>query len=437
MITPYVIIQKKRDGETLPGNVIETFIKGYVAGSIPDYQMAAFLMAVYFQGMDAVETATLTKVMMDSGDKIDPEELGHPTVDKHSTGGVGDKISIILAPLAAAAGCRVPMMSGRGLGHTGGTLDKLESIPGFNTNLEKDEFIRLVDTAGLGMIGQTARMVPADKQMYALRDVTATIDCIPLIAASIMSKKVAAGPQNLVLDVKVGRGAFMKDIDNARKLARAMVDIGTAHNRNVEAILTDMNTQPLGCAVGNSLEIIESAEVLQGRGPDDIRELTLVLTASMLVMAGIAPDTHAARKQLETLLDNGKAYEKFLEMVRVQDGDPETVKPPYALPLSKKTLDITADTAGYISGIDPMSIGLTSVQIGAGRIRQEDDVDPGVGFVLKKRTGDAVKPGDVLAIAYIRDDLTAGQIQTVKSDFEFSPQPVKIPPLILDRVSPR
>ncbi len=435
MRTPYLIIQDKRDGRALPASEIRSFISGYVQGEIPDYQMSAFLMAVFFRGMTAEETAALTQAMMDSGDKISPDLLGDPTADKHSTGGVGDKISIPLAPLVAAAGVRVPMMSGRGLGHTGGTLDKLESIPGFNTQLETGRMIAQLHEIGVVMIGQTQRMVPADKKMYALRDVTATVDCIPLIAASIMSKKIAAGPRNLVLDVKVGRGAFMKDRENATRLAQAMVDIGSAHGRNVQAVLTDMHTQPLGRAVGNSLEIIESVEILQGKGPSDIRELTLTLAAPMLVMAGTDADESAARTRLEQLLDSGQAYQKFIQLVEAQGGDSRAVTPPFTLPLGEP-VTLEAPESGYIRGIDPMTIGLAGIELGAGRIRQDDVIDPGVGFKFTVQTGDSVEKGDPLVTVFVNRQLDPELKHRIVSAFEFTDKPVQRPAPVLDRIYP-
>jgi len=434
MISPYLLIQKKRDGETLTPDLIKTFIAGFTSGEIPDYQMAAFLMAVFFQGMNATETAALTKAMMDSGDTICPEELGSPTADKHSTGGVGDKISIILAPLVASAGVRVPMMSGRGLGHTGGTLDKLESIPGFNTKLNKKEFISQIDNIDVAMIGQTDRMVPADKQMYSLRDVTATVDCIPLIAASIMSKKLAAGPENLVLDIKVGRGAFMKDRESALQLARAMVDIGSEHGRNVQALLTDMNSQPLGRAVGNSLEIMESVEVLQGNGPDDLRDLTIELSAAMLTLTGVDSNIVSAKSRLGKLLYSGKAYEKFLELVEHQGGDPKSVEPPFNLPLSRNTVDVTAENSGIITGINPMTVGLASVELGAGRLKKEDEIDPGVGIWILKRVGDPVTKGESLATLYLRNEPRPELLQRITRSFEIGEDIEEEPNLIFDKV---
>ncbi len=437
MTTPYTIIQKKRDGEPLHPDQIGSFITAYVQGDIPDYQMSAFLMAVFFRGMNPDETATLTKCMIASGDQILPSELGSPTADKHSTGGVGDKISIILAPLVAAAGVRVPMMSGRGLGHTGGTLDKLESIQGFNTRLDKQTMIRQIDRIGVAMIGQTDRMVPADKKMYALRDVTATVECIPLIAASIMSKKIASGPQNLVLDVKVGRGAFMKDLQKARELACTMVGIGTAHGRNVQALLTDMHTEPLGRAVGNSLEIIECMDVLRGNGPQDIRTLTLLLAAPMLTMSGTDPDEISATRRLEHLLDTGAAYEKFLQLVEHQGGNPRSLEPPYSLPVSQQKVEIRAETTGYLHGIDPMAIGLTAVALGAGRLRQEDSIDPGVGFVTAVQTGDRIESGQLLTTVYCNRDLSPAQNEQIRRAFEIHDEPVAPPSPLLDRILPR
>ena len=421
MITPYGLIQKKRDGEPLSADQIRHFVTGYVRNEIPDYQMSAFLMAVFFRGMTPEETGALTEAMIDSGDRIDPELLGRPTADKHSTGGVGDKISIVLAPLVACTGIRVPMMSGRGLGHTGGTLDKLESIPGFNTRLDPDRMIRQIDRIGVAMIGQTEKLAPADKRMYALRDVTATVNCIPLIAASIMSKKIAAGPQNLVLDVKTGRGAFMTDTDAARQLARAMVQIGSYHHRNVQAILTDMHTQPLGQAVGNSLEIIECIEVLQDKGPADIRELTLVLSSAMMLMAGIAKTETEARSCLESKLSSGEAFSRFLQMVESQDGRPESIEHPEQLPLSPVITDIHAGETGFVHGIDPMAIGLASVELGAGRIRQEDRIDPGAGIWLAAKRGDAVRSGDRIARVYTSKPLPEDLIQRIFNAFEIMP----------------
>ncbi len=436
MTTPYLLIQKKRDGNSLTGEEIRRFVTGYVQDEIPDYQMAALLMAIFFRGMTPEETAGLTQAMMDSGDRLDPSELGHPTADKHSTGGVGDKISIILAPLVAAAGVRVPMMSGRGLGHTGGTLDKLESIPGFNTRLEKDVMIRQIDRIGVAMIGQTDRMVPADKRMYALRDVTATVDCIPLIAASIMSKKIASGPQNLVLDVKVGRGAFMKSMPDAARLAETMIQIGRAHGRNVSAMLTDMDTQPLGRAVGNSLEIIESIDVLMGGGPSDLRELTIELSIPMLQMTGVETDPAIARQKLEHLLDSGTAYGKFVDLVDAQGGDPRSVETPYRLPVSDQRIQVCADQPGFVDNVDPMTIGLAAVELGAGRLRKEDPVDPGVGLMIEARRGDRVNVGDTLADVYVNRPLDPALETRIRSAFCITPTSPKPKPVVLKTIPP-
>lgn len=435
MKSPYRIIQAKRDGHPVTASEIDFLVTRYAAGDLPDYQMAAFLMAVFFRGMTGEETSALTRAMIHSGDSIDPEELGSPTADKHSTGGVGDKISIVLAPLAAAAGLRVPMMSGRGLGHTGGTLDKLESIPGFTTRLDKNRFIRQIDRIGVAMIGQTDRMVPADKKMYALRDVTATVDCIPLIAASIMSKKIASGPRNLVLDIKVGRGAFMTEIDPALNLARTMVEIGSTHGRNVRAILTDMGTAPIGQAVGNSLELIESAEVLQGRGSRTVRELALILAASMMTMTRTAPDERQAVALLEKLLDSGAAYEKFLEMVEAQDGDPDSVTQPYESLHTAPEYPLISDRSGILHGIDPLTIGFAAVELGAGRKRQEDDIDSGVGFVIHAGVGDAINSGDLLASVYARNRPDTEWLRWIQNAFEISDSPAVVSALVLDRVN--
>jgi len=435
MLAP-VLIQKKRNGEELPPEAIQSFITGYVDGSIPDYQAAAFLMAVFFQGMTDTETAALTRAMIASGDRYDPSELGGVTADKHSTGGVGDKISIPLAPLVAAAGVRVPMMSGRGLGHTGGTLDKLESIPGFRTGLDRDEFMTVLNRVGAAMIGQTERMVPADRKLYALRDVTATVESIPLIAASIMSKKIAAGPRNLILDVKVGRGAFMKTIENARTLAETMVAIGAAHGRTVQARLTDMDTEPLGCRVGNSLEIIESAEILQDRGPEDVRNLVLTLGADMLCMAGIDPDHDSAVAHLKDIIASGKAYERFLQMVDAQGGDPKSVEFPYnRLPLSSRTITLSTPVAGVVNGIDPMAIGTAGVELGAGRVKKEDDVDPAVGFELLVKAGDTVEKDQELIRIFYTKPPSRELLEKVRNAFEIDPERRSARPQLIDRIT--
>ncbi len=433
MLAP-VIIQKKRDGEELPAMVIREFIQGYVSGEIADYQASAFLMAVFFRGMTDAETAALTQAMIDSGDHFDPAELGGRTADKHSTGGVGDKISIPLAPLVASCGVRVPMMSGRGLGHTGGTLDKLESIPGFRTDLDRKKFLEVLDRTGAAMIGQTERMVPADKKLYALRDVTATVECIPLIAASIMSKKIAAGPQNLILDVKVGRGAFMKSQSDAARLARAMVAIGASHGRNVQARLTDMGTQPLGRMIGNSLEIIESAEFLQGRGSDDIRELTFTLAADMLVMTGTVDDHSQAMIMLQDRLSSGAAFKTFLDMVDAQGGDPVSVQPPYRLPLSPRTITLSTEHTGWIVGINPMTLGLAGVELGAGRTRKEDGIDPGVGFELLVKAGEKIDAGQELIRIYYSKIPSTDLLERIRCAFEFEDHEPVLRPLLIERV---
>lgn len=430
-----VIIQKKRDGEDLSPDMIRRFIQGYVEGDIPDYQAAAFLMAVYFNGMTDLETAALTEAMMNSGERFEPSDFDGITADKHSTGGVGDKTSIPLAPLIASCGVLVPMMSGRGLGHTGGTLDKLESIPGFRTDLDRDRFFQVLKTAGVAMIGQTERMVPADRKLYALRDVTATVECIPLIAASIMSKKIAAGPKNLILDVKVGRGAFMKNSDDARMLARTMVTIGAAHHRTVQARVTDMHTQPLGQMIGNSLEIIESAELLQGRGPADLRNLILTLGEDMLIMTGIAGSTADAHRILEKKLTSGAAWEIFLKMVETQGGDPDSVSPPYTLPISSKTITLSAQKEGFIQGINPMTLGLTAVELGAGRSKMDDVVDPRVGFELLVKTGDTVtKDREMIRIFYTKPP-DQQHLETIRNAFEIGDEKPGETPLILDHIT--
>ncbi|HPQ42529.1 MAG TPA: thymidine phosphorylase, partial [bacterium] len=336
----------------------------------------------------------------------------------------------------AAAGVRVPMMSGRGLGHTGGTLDKLESIPGFRTGLDRDEFMTVLNRVGAAMIGQTERMVPADRKLYALRDVTATVESIPLIAASIMSKKIAAGPRNLILDVKVGRGAFMKTIENARTLAETMVAIGAAHGRTVQARLTDMDTEPLGCRVGNSLEIIESAEILQDRGPEDVRNLVLTLGADMLCMAGIDPDHDSAVAHLKDIIASGKAYERFLQMVDAQGGDPKSVEFPYnRLPLSSRTITLSTPVAGVVNGIDPMAIGTAGVELGAGRVKKEDDVDPAVGFELLVKAGDTVEKDQELIRIFYTKPPSRELLEKVRNAFEIDPERRSARPQLIDRIT--
>lgn len=410
------IIAAKRDGRTVEASAIRQLVQGYVDGTVPDYQMAAFAMAVVWRGMNAEETAALLDAMLHSGDQLRWDGLGRPTADKHSTGGVGDKVSIPLAPAVAACGVAVPMISGRGLGHTGGTLDKLESIPGpgrdgsgkgFETRLDLETFRTLVQTTGLGLIGQTDRIVPADKRLYALRDVTATVESIPLIVASILSKKLAEGVGALVLDVKVGSGAFMKTHQDALALATAMVRAGQAAGRKVTAFLTAMD-RPLGTHVGNGLEIIESVEILRGRGPHDTRQVVVRLGGEMLRLAGKADTLEDAEAQIAAVLDNGMALAKFREIVAAQGGDPRVCDDPQGvLAAAPLVVPLQARHAGTVLGLDALGVGLAAVRLGAGRNRSEDAVDPAVGFVLHKKPGDSVAVGDVLAVIHARNSAQA------------------------------
>lgn len=392
----YDIIYKKREGEKLSPEEIRYLIDGYTKGEIPDYQLSAWAMAVYFQGMDAEETAELTMAMAESGDRIDLSEIKGIKVDKHSTGGVGDTTTLVLAPLVSSAGVPVAKMSGRGLGHTGGTIDKLESIPGFKTDLEKEDFINNVNQIGVAVVGQTGNLTPADKKLYALRDVTATIDSIPLIASSIMSKKIAGGADGIVLDVKTGDGAFMKELEKSKELARAMVDIGQQLGRKTIAVITDMD-EPLGFAVGNALEVKEAISTLKDEGPADLRELCLTLGANMLVIAEKARSFEDGYRLLEKNLKSGKALEQFRKLIKAQGGDEKVVDDFDILPSARYVVKVKSERAGFINKISTREVGLTAMAIGAGRSTKEDQIDPAVGIVIKKKYGDRVSRGDVLA----------------------------------------
>ncbi len=399
----YDIILKKRNGNKLTKEEIAFFVNSYTKGDIPDYQTSALLMAIYFQGMDDEETSFLTAAMMNSGDVYDLSLIPGIKIDKHSTGGVGDKVSIILAPLVASAGVAVPMMSGRGLGHTGGTLDKLESIPGFRANLTKDEFISNLKRINVAMIGQSELIAPADKKMYALRDVTGTIESIPLIASSIMSKKLAEGIDGLVLDVKTGSGAFMKKERDAVRLAKNMAAIGKRMGKEVVALITDMD-QPLGNAIGNSLEIKECIEVLKGRGPKDLIDITLELGAYMLKLAKKVNNAAKGREILKRHLSDGSAYQRFIEMVELQGGDVSAIDNPSLLPSARYIMELLSDRDGYISEMDTEAIGIASCMLGAGRERIEDRIDTAVGIVVDKKAGDKVKKGERLAALHYNSE---------------------------------
>lgn len=433
-MVPQWIIEKKRDGKELTASEIEFFIQGFTRGDIPDYQMAALAMAIYLRGMTPDETALLTEAMLRSGDVLDTSAIPRPKVDKHSTGGIGDKISLPLAPLLACAGLAVPMISGRGLGITGGTLDKLEAIPGYRTNLSEREFLDIVADIGCSIVGQTDRLVPADRKLYALRDVTATVPSIPLITASIMSKKLAEGIDHLLLDVKFGSGAFMRTRDDARRLAESLVRVGRAMRKNVRALLTDMN-QPLGRAVGNALEVVEAAEILYGRGPADTTELTLAFGAELMVMAGRAPDAQTARRTLRAAIESGAAIEKFREMICRHGGDAEVVDDYNRLPSATIQQPLTAPCAGYIAAVDAERIGRACLLLGAGRRRTDDAVDPAVGVAELVKVGERVEKGGVLAVAHANDRARLDEARRLLVEaFTFAEAPPPHAPLIAERV---
>lgn len=408
----YDIIHKKRNGGELSEEEIRFFIEGYTDESIPDYQAAALCMAVYFRGMTPKETSILTLAMAESGDQIDLGGIEGFTVDKHSTGGVGDKTSLIVVPIVASCGGKVAKMSGRGLGHTGGTVDKLESIPGFRTELNPDEFIKQVNGIGLCIVGQTGELAPADKKLYALRDVTATVESIPLIASSIMSKKLAAGSKGIVLDVKTGSGAFMKTVEESENLAKEMVAIGKSAGRSVTAVITNMDI-PLGDSVGNSLEVIEAIKTLKGEGESDLTEVCLTLAAQMLSMV-TGEDEKTCYSMAKGAIDNGFAINKLREMISAQGGNANVVDDYSLFKQPKYTAEIFSECDGYIEHTDAEKIGIASVILGAGREKKGDPIDPSAGIVLKKKTGDYVKKGEPLAVFYTDDE---GKIEGAKQEF--------------------
>ena len=428
------LIQRKRDGEELAPEEIEFLVEGYTNGDIPDYQMSSFLMAVFFSGMSDRELSRLTECMLRSGDTVDLSSIPGVKVDKHSTGGVGDKTSLIVAPLAAAAGVVVPMMSGRSLGHTGGTLDKLESIPGFRTDLSTEEFHKQLSEHGLAFIGQTDRLAPADRKLYALRDVTGTVESIPLISSSIMSKKLAEGIDSLVLDVKVGNGAFMKKQVDARRLAQAMVGIGRRMDKKVQALITDMN-QPLGYAVGNALEVMEASQTLQNAGPADLTKLSLELAARMIHLGKKAASLDDARRLAEKHLVEGTGYKKFKEVVSAQGGNPQALDKFELLPNATGMREVTSPRGGYISLIDAEDIGTASNMIGAGRNKKEDAIDPAVGIILEVKVGEKVDAGSVLCrLYYTKEDNVEEAASMVEDAFRISAQKPDERELILEVV---
>ncbi len=429
-MNPLDIIIKKRDGETLSAEEFQFLISGYVHDSIPDYQIAAFLMAVYFRGMMPAEIATLTRIMRDSGAVLDLSDIPGFKIDKHSTGGVGDKVSLILAPLVAAAGLVVPMISGRSLAHTGGTLDKLEAIPGFRTNLSIPEIKSLLKKIGVALVGQTADLAPADKKIYALRDATGTVHAIPLITASILSKKMAEGIDALVLDVKAGSGAIFETKEKAEELARMLVTTASQFNLKTVAIITSME-QPLGNAVGNWLETREAIETLRGNGPADLLDVTLTLGAQMLVMGGVAANLDFGKKILQGKIDNGSGLEKFLEIVKAQGGDTSVIEHPEKYSSAKFAFEIKSPSVGFVSEIHCREIGKISMALGAGRSAVTDGVDYTSGIVLHKKVGDRVEAGDVLAIAYANKKERFGENKHRLQDaFKIIDAQVDLPPLI-------
>ena len=429
------LIMKKRDGGSLEPREIDFLVDGFTRGEIPDYQFSSLLMAIVLRGMSPAETARLTEAMIRSGEVINLAGVPGPLVDKHSTGGVGDKISLVLAPIAAACGLRVPMMSGRSLGHTGGTLDKLESIPGYRTDLPVERFAQALRDIGFGMIGQSEKVVPADRRMYALRDVTGTVESVPLITASIMSKKFAEGAEALVFDVKCGSGAFMKNPDDARALARSLVSTGAGLGRKVAAVITDMD-QPLGRAVGNFLEVEESAACLQGKGPFDIMDLTCRLAGWMLVLGGKAADAAAGETEARRRLSDGSAWELFLKNVEFQGGDVEYVTRPERGPRGRVTRSVTAPRAGYVARVDAYKVGVASVILGAGRSRKEDKVLPGVGILLTKVCGEQVGRGDEMCRVLGEDEGKVREaVALLESAWELGDRPVSRGPLVLQEIS--
>ena len=429
----YDIILKKRANLPLTDEEIRFVIDGYVKGEIPDYQVSALLMTIVFNGMNARELGTLTLAMAQSGNMVDLSNIDGITVDKHSTGGVGDKTTLIIAPLVAASGGKVAKMSGRGLGHTGGTIDKMESIPNLKVSLEQDAFINQVNKIGLAVIGQSEGLAPADKKLYALRDVTGTVDSIPLIASSVMSKKLASGAQAILLDVKVGSGAFMKSIEDARELAKAMVDIGKGNGRSVKAILTDMD-RPLGLAIGNALEIREVIDTLKGHGPEDLTHECIIMAAHMLVLSHIC-DYEAALNRVQQALDSGTALERLRLMIEAQGGDSRVIDDDRVLTIGKFTYDVTSPQDGYITHMNTERCGIASVMLGAGRTVKDGPIDYSAGIVMHKKTGDAVSMGERIATLYASDEsLFTNAAQTYLAAITIGDTASKVMDTILDIV---
>ena len=427
----YDVIKKKRDGGVLSAEEIRAFVEGYTNGSIPDYQAAALCMAIYFRGMNDEETTELTLAVRDSGEKLDVSGIKGLRVDKHSTGGVGDKTSLVVAPIVASLGLTVAKMSGRGLGHTGGTVDKLEAIPGFCTDLAVSEFERIVNETGIAIVGQSATLAPADKKLYALRDVTATVDSMPLIASSIMGKKLAADDDCIVLDVKTGSGSFMKSVENSRTLAKLMVAIGKRAGKRISALITDMD-RPLGYAVGNSLEVVEAIEALQGKGPDDLLELSLALAAQILFLADKGT-LEECRAMAQETITSGKALDTFARMVAAQGGNAEFIYHPENFAKAPYVREVKLTESGYIAAVNTEQYGLASLLLGAGRNTKEDKIDLSAGYLLKKKTGDAVQAGDTLAILYAsREELFDAAERTLLNATTITAEAPEKRPLIFE-----
>ena len=432
----YDLILKKKQGGELSTDEIRYMIEGFTGGSIPDYQMSAMTMAICFRGMTPRETVDLTLAMRDSGDVLDLSGIKGVKVDKHSTGGVGDKTSLALTPIIAALGVPVAKMSGRGLGHTGGTIDKLECFDGFTTALSEEQFAGNVNTIGIAIAGQTANLAPADKKLYALRDVTATVDQMSLIASSIMSKKLASGSDAIVLDVKTGNGAFMKKLEDSRALAKEMVSIGTMAGKKTVAVITDMD-QPLGRAVGNSLEVREAIDTLRGEGPADFKEVVFALGSQMLMLAGRAADEKEARALMEGVIEDGSALDKFAQFVRAQGGDAAPVYDTSLLPVAGKTLEVTAKESGYVHRILAEDIGIACMTLGGGRETKESAIDLSVGIILEKKNGEAVSDGEVLATIYGNDDAKMqAAYEKIAHAYEIAKEPAAFVPVVREYIFP-
>ncbi|MDQ8223516.1 pyrimidine-nucleoside phosphorylase [Enterococcus faecium] len=427
------LIEKKRDGNELSKEEIEYIVTNYTNGKIPDYQVSALLMAIFYQDMTNEEITNLTLAIANSGDVIDLSSLEGIKVDKHSTGGVGDTTTLILAPLVASVGVTVAKMSGRGLGYTGGTLDKLEAIPGFQIELSDEAFVRIVNESKVAVIGQSGNLAPADKKLYALRDVTATVDSLPLIASSIMSKKIAAGADAIVLDVTTGDGAFMKNIEDARRLAKTMTSIGKLANRETVAVISDMS-EPLGEAIGNSLEVVEAIETIQGNGPEDLVEMCYALGSQMVVLAGKAKTIDEARTLLQEALESGKALAKFKEMIQNQGGDPTIVEQPERILTARYTMELPAKQSGVVSKIVANELGIAAMMLGAGRKTKEDDIDHAVGLKLHKKIGDTVTKGESLLTIYSNDKEISSVIELLYKNIEIGESAMK-PTLIHDIIT--